>query len=514
MTKPIKKIILFLILIIALPILFFLFKEASNLNETEKMIESIYQKQLDAVLFSVNQYSEDLARNWMNRIEAYDNGSNSLFISDENIFKEMLSENPSIKYVFASDTSFSFNAIFRTSGETKNDPDLKKLLVKQNKLVKRLFTYQSANFHKIEPLPAPDETALQYLISISKSKLVYGIAIDKAEFVNKELSSKFISISQSEFSFAVVDTTTNKQILTIDYSEGQKFQRTRNLWMIPDYKMGIALQGKTIDQLVSERNKSNVVLLALLSVVMIVAAWFGFKSIKKEIELAQIKNDFVSNVSHELRTPLALINMFAETLSLGRVKTEEKKVEYYGIIQQETERLSKIVNKILNFAKIEAGKWKYNFAEIELNQIVAKVFEVYKFHLTSNGFEFALNVEEREMKILADAEAISEAVINLLDNALKYSGYNKKVVIKTGTEGKKAFVEVEDSGLGISQEDQKKIFEKFFRVSTKEVHNAKGTGLGLTLVKHIVEANHGEISLKSEPGKGSCFRLTFPLLES
>ena len=136
--------------------------------------------------------------------------------------------------------------------------------------------------------------------------------------------------------------------------------------------------------------------------------------------------------------------MFAETLSLGRVKTEEKKVEYYGIIQQETERLSKIVNKILNFAKIEAGKWKYNFAEIELNQIVAKVFEVYKFHLTSNGFEFALNVEEREMKILADAEAISEAVINLLDNALKYSGYNKKVVIKTGTEGKKAFVEVED----------------------------------------------------------------------
>ncbi|MDP2036396.1 MAG: hypothetical protein Q8L04_03370, partial [Ignavibacteria bacterium] len=172
MTKPIKKIILFLILIIALPILFFLFKEVSNLNETEKMIESIYQKQLDAVLFSVNQYSEDLARNWMNRIEAYDNGSNSLFISDENIFKEMLSENPSIKYVFASDTSFSFNAIFRTSGESLNDPYLKKLLVKQSKLVKRLFTYKSANFNKIEPLPAPDETALQYLISISKSKLI------------------------------------------------------------------------------------------------------------------------------------------------------------------------------------------------------------------------------------------------------------------------------------------------------------------------------------------------------
>ncbi|MDP2037602.1 MAG: HAMP domain-containing sensor histidine kinase, partial [Ignavibacteria bacterium] len=241
---------------------------------------------------------------------------------------------------------------------------------------------------------------------------------------------------------------------------------------------------------------------------------FGFNSIKKEIELAQIKNDFVSNVSHELRTPLALINMFAETLSLGRVKTEEKKVEYYGIIQQETERLSKIVNKILNFAKIEAGKWKYNFAKVDLNEILIKIYDVYKFHLSSNGFEFALNAGDKELKVLADAEAVSEAVINLIDNAVKYSGDIKKVLVKTGIEGRKAFVEVEDSGLGISQEDQKKIFEKFFRVSTKEIHNAKGTGLGLTLVKHIVDANHGEISLKSELGKGSCFRLTFPLLES
>lgn len=514
MTKPIKKIILFLILIIALPILFFLFKEASNLNETEKMIESIYQKQLDAVLFSVNQYSEDLARNWMNRIEAYDNGNDSLFISDEKIFKEMLNENSSIKYVFVSDTSFSFNAIFKTSGEVENDSGLANLLRKQSKLVKRLFTYQSANFNKIEPLPVPDETTLQYLISISKSKLVYGIAIDKAEFVNKELSAKFKSISQSEFTFAVFDTVTSKQILAIDYTEGQKFLRNRTLWMIPDYKMGIALNGKTMDQLISERNKSNVILLLLLAVVMIVAAWFGFKSIKKEIELAQIKNDFVSNVSHELRTPLALINMFAETLSLGRVKTEEKKVEYYGIIQQETERLSKIVNKILNFSKIEAGKWKYNFAEIDLNQIVVKVFEVYKFHLASNGFEFVLKSDDSKLNILADAEAVSEAIINLIDNAVKYSGDVKKVVVKTGIEGRKAFVEVKDYGVGISQEDQKRIFEKFFRVSTKEVHNAKGTGLGLTLVKHIVDANNGEITLRSEVGKGSCFRLTFHLIEN
>ncbi len=514
MTKPIKKIFLFLILIIALPILFVLFREVDNLNETEKMIEVIYQKQLDAVLFSVNQYSEDVARNWMNRIEAFDR-TNRLSSSDaEGQFAGMINENPSIKNVFVSDTTFKHNEVFNSLGKLKTDNGIKEILKKHSKLVKRLFTYQSANFNKIEPLPGQDDINNQYLISVTKNGFLHGIVINKERFVKKELSDKFKSLSQSEFAFIVIDTTVRRQVLSIDYSKGQNLQRSRSLWMIPDYKMGIALQGKTIDQLVSERNKSNIVLIVILAGVMILAALFGFKSIKKEIELAQIKNDFVSNVSHELRTPLALINMFAETLSLGRVKTEEKKIEYYGIIQQETERLSKIVNKILNFSKIEAGKWKYNFAKIDLNEVVKKVYDVYKFHLSSNGVEFILESAESELKILADAEAVSEAIINLIDNAVKYGGDSKKVIVKTGVQNKNTFVEVRDFGVGITQEDQKRIFEKFFRVSTKEVHNTKGTGLGLTLVKHIAEANNGEVSLKSEIGKGSSFMLSFPLLEN
>lgn len=514
MTKPIKKIILFLILIIALPIFFVMFREVSSLNETEKMIETIYQKQLDAVLFSVNQYSEDVARNWMNRIEAYDRANGFASTDAEEQLKGMINENPSIKYVFVSDTTFKQNTVFKSLSKLENDSRLIEILKKQSKLVKRLLSYQSANFNKIEPLPSQDDNNDQYLISVSKNGLLHGIVINKQGFIKKELSDKFRSLSQSEFAFVVFDTLSSSRVISIDYSERQNIQRSRSLWMIPDYKMGIALQGKTIDQLVSERNKSNVVLIAILAVVLMLAAWFGFKSIRKEIELAQIKNDFVSNVSHELRTPLALINMFAETLSMGRVKTEEKKIEYYGIIQQETERLSKIVNKILNFSKIEAGKWKYNFTKVDLNEIVKKVYDVYKFHLNSNGIEFILESAESEIKILADAEAVSEAIINLIDNAVKYGGDTKKVIIKTGVQSKNTFVEVQDFGVGISQEDQKRIFEKFFRVTTKEVHNTKGTGLGLTLVKHIAEGNNGEVSLKSEIGKGSSFKLSFPLLEN
>ncbi len=512
MTKPIKKIILFLILIIALPILFFLFKESSNLSETENMIESIYQKQLDAVLFSINQYSEDIARIWMNRIEAYDGGSGLTSKDSKEKLLELLKETPSIKYVFASDTSYKNIEIFGLDGTIKNRLELRKLLTEQNRFIKRLFSYQSENFQKIEPL-IQNEIATQYLVSASKSKLIYGIAVNKNAFVNKELTAKFRSISQDEFSFAVFDIVRKKTISSIDFSEEQKLQRSRKIWMIPDFQMGIGLKGQTIDQLVYKRNNLNLVLLTGLFVIMITAAWFGYKSIKKEIELAQIKNDFVSNVSHELRTPLALINMFAETLSLGRVKSEEKKIEYYGIIQQEAERLSKIVNKILNFSKVEAGKWKYNFAEVDLKETIRKVYDVYKFHLTNSGINFVLEKYSEELRIYADAEAVSEAVINLIDNAVKYSGDAKKVVLKIGLENKNAFVEVMDQGVGISEEDQKRIFDKFFRVSNKEVHNTKGTGLGLALVKHIVEANKGTISVKSEMGKGSEFRITFPLLE-
>jgi two-component system phosphate regulon sensor histidine kinase PhoR len=203
--------------------------------------------------------------------------------------------------------------------------------------------------------------------------------------------------------------------------------------------------------------------------------------------------------------------MFAETLEMGRVKTEEKKNEYYSIIHSETSRLSNIVNKVLNFSKMEAGKRVYHFEPADLNEICSKIYNTYFFHLQNNGFKFDF-VDEKEIpKANIDSDAISEAIINLIDNAVKYSGDNKAIILRTGSENGFAFVEVEDKGIGISESDQKKIFDKFFRVSTGYVHNTKGTGLGLTLVKQIVEAHKGKIKLTSSPGKGSCFRILIPV---
>ena len=227
------------------------------------------------------------------------------------------------------------------------------------------------------------------------------------------------------------------------------------------------------------------------------------------MELAQIKSDFVSNVSHELRTPLSLISMFAETLEMERVKTEEKKREYYTIISKEAGRLSRIVNKILSFSKIEAGKREYRFSKININTLIDDIIKTYQFHLQNNGFKFSFELDVSIPEIDIDSEAMSEAIINLLENAIKYSVDRKEITIATGKEGNSVYVEISDKGIGISEESQKKIFDKFYRVSDGLVHNTKGTGLGLTLVKHIVDAHHGEIKVKSKLNEGSTFKLIF-----
>jgi len=202
--------------------------------------------------------------------------------------------------------------------------------------------------------------------------------------------------------------------------------------------------------------------------------------------------------------------MFSETLEMDRVKTEEKKKEYYSIISNEANRLSKIVNSILNFSKMEAGKRQFNFVDSYLNDVVENVYRSYKFHLEQKGFTFYLKKDENIPIIRVDEEAVSEAIVNLIDNAVKYSNDKKEIVIKTGQENNFAFVEVEDKGVGIPEKDQKKIFDKFFRVSSGNVHNVKGSGLGLSIVNHIVDAHKGKIELISVVGKGSKFKLQFP----
>jgi len=253
-------------------------------------------------------------------------------------------------------------------------------------------------------------------------------------------------------------------------------------------------------------------LIALLDILLIGAVWLVYRTFKKEMELVRLRGDFVSNVSHELRTPLSLIRMFTETLSMKRVPTEEKKQEYYTTILQETERLTRLINNILNFSRMEAGKKQYNFEQTDLNDVVRSVMKTFQSHLEHEGFEMTVELTETMPSVLADSETIAEALINILDNAVKYSRTEKFVRIGTGVSGNMVYLEVQDHGIGIDPQHQTKIFETFYRVSTGLTNNIKGSGLGLSLVKHIMDAHGGTIELTSALGQGCTIRLLFPSL--
>ncbi len=513
MSKPIKKIILILIFITLLPVIFIITMQITSLNSDEKVIEDIYKNQLESILFSVNQYSEDLVNSWLKDIETILNNS-STDVELKNNLQNFFSRTYPFKEIFISDSllknQFSIiNENNSLSFSNKNEK-LTQVVNDNRDLLNRLYRYFNTGFQKIEIISLPEEN-IKYLMFVFEGKKFCIVGIDKRSFIRQNLSSKIQSIAKDQFIVVVYDSLTNNKIFETEPVEIGRVQQQKKIWLIPEFNLGILLKGRTLEGLVRERLYTNLFLIAGLFLLMIITAWYGYRNIKKEIELAQIKSDFVSNVSHELRTPLSLISMFAETLEMNRVTSEEKRKEYYGIISHESNRLSRIVNSILSFSQIEAGKKKYNFSAVDVNEITTKIYETYNYHLTNKGFEFQYEPFSGQLKIKGDGEAISEAVINLVDNAVKYSTDKKCVFLKTGKVNGFVKIEVEDKGIGILKSDQQKIFDKFYRASKGLVHNTKGTGLGLTLVKHIMEAHKGRIELQSEFGKGSIFCLLFPI---
>jgi signal transduction histidine kinase len=253
------------------------------------------------------------------------------------------------------------------------------------------------------------------------------------------------------------------------------------------------------------------VILGILSLMTIGGLLLTKHMVSKEMAVAKLKSDFVSNVSHELRTPLALIRLYAETLELGRITTSDKKQQYYRIIRKESERLTSLINNILDFSRIEAGRKEYEFRETDIAELVRNTLDSYRYQIEQQGFALEENIQPNLPILQVDREAIARALVNLINNALKYSNEDKFLGVKLYRENGVVKLEVSDHGIGISRHDQSKIFEKFYRAGDPLVHNTKGSGLGLSLVRHISEAHGGDIAVESTPGKGSKFVLSLPV---
>ena len=232
---------------------------------------------------------------------------------------------------------------------------------------------------------------------------------------------------------------------------------------------------------------------------------------KRLKDLSDMKSYFVSSVSHELRMPLTSIRMFAETLRLGRVTQSRRRKEYLAIIEGESARLDRLIQNVLNFARIERGTKEYQFGPTDIRRVTMNAIASLRYEFKTNGAKLIAVISKKLPRIQGDADALEEVLINLLSNALKYSTTKKHVRLTVRAEPKSVQFEITDSGIGIPANELPNIFEKFYRVRDSRSQQVGGTGLGLPLVKHIVDAHGGTIKIRSTPGKGSTFTVRIPI---
>jgi signal transduction histidine kinase len=366
----------------------------------------------------------------------------------------------------------------------------------------------------------PNYRILLYPITDDSSKLVglAGMVLDEDYFRSHVLP---MAVDKA---LATFDSGELAPIVSVKDAKGRIVYTTGSLrgraaevekpfsLVFTDWSVGLASRHAT-PAVVARRNfLLNVGLSAALATVLLGGVLLALRTASREMKLSQMKNEFVSNVSHELRTPLASIRVFAELLRLGRVETPEKTREYGEYIETESRRLSQLINNILDFASIESGRKTYHFERCDLREVVCETLKTFGVRLRQSGFNIHLEGADVPLPpARIDAGAVAQSLSNLLDNAVKYSNGKTDVTVALRRDGDWIVVSVTDQGIGIPRDEQRKIFDRFHRVSTGLVHDVKGSGLGLSIVRHIVDAHRGRVTVESRPGEGSTFSIHLPI---
>jgi len=250
----------------------------------------------------------------------------------------------------------------------------------------------------------------------------------------------------------------------------------------------------------------SIIAIVLLAVTLgLVSLW---RNARAQIKLAQKKDDFISAVSHELRTPLTSIRMYSEMLEKNWVKSEDKLAEYYSNMRQESERLSRLIENVLDFSRIQRGRKKYTFSLGDINECIIDVVEMMTPYATQSGFSIKMELGQLE-QMAFDGDAVTQIVVNLLDNAIKYArdAEDKTITVRTRSDRQFILIEVEDHGPGVPHRQRKKVFEQFYRSGAEDTRETTGTGLGLALVKKFAQAHNGFVEIITAKPTGAIFRV-------
>jgi two-component system phosphate regulon sensor histidine kinase PhoR len=264
----------------------------------------------------------------------------------------------------------------------------------------------------------------------------------------------------------------------------------------------------------SRRRIIDSLLIGLAVTVILTGLGFLALAIRRERRANALKSEFISNVSHELKTPLSIISMFGEMLASGRTKSPEQATEYAEIIWRESVRLGRLIDNVLDFAKIERGMGVYEFEDGDVAEVVARAVELSARRLAAAEMTLALDVAPDLPMVRLDANAFTLAVLNLIDNAIKYAADGKKIEVALRQVGARIELTVHDFGPGVAPEEHAAVFERFYRAKAVRLKPIRGSGIGLALVQHIARAHHGDVTIESAPGQGATFRLWLPIATS
>jgi signal transduction histidine kinase/tetratricopeptide (TPR) repeat protein len=362
---------------------------------------------------------------------------------------------------------------------------------------------------------------LSFLVSIlrqtvpdgDKTKGTWGIILDAERLREDVLSPAIRQYMSAKETAWIVKGRDGATVLTSENPPtGPVTVRANFLSNFPDWSLEFYQPPPRLLKtfLVSRRGVYFYMFL-LIAGILVFGLVLTIRAVSHELELARMKSDFVSTISHEFKSPLTSIRQLAEMLHSGRVPSEARRQQYYDVLLEQSERLSLLTENILNLARIEEGRKEFVFEKTDISALLKETASSIQDRVRHEGFSIELEIKKDLPMAMVDRAAMGRAVTNLIDNAVKYSGESRRVVISASGEGEFLTIAVKDFGIGIRKEDLDKVFERFFRGGDELTRTVKGSGLGLTLVREIVEAHHGKVYAESEPGKGSTFFIKLPL---
>jgi two-component system phosphate regulon sensor histidine kinase PhoR len=513
MQRDIRKLSILLALFIALPALIYSLWEWNDLNESEALLQQIYSEQINTLFFSINQYTLDYAQIFFSKVDASQAGNPESQTGYLKGYPEIATlgyfdrGSNEVSWWHKNDAGARQEQMTGVAKQFFTRADGRQHLLDFQRKLQR---YRQNDYRKVESLTAEGFHAWLYPSSrfeLNRERILIAVFSNQDVFTNV-IMPRLQQLAKDRFTYVLQGPADTLRTGAIDNDE---VIMAGDLWLFPGTTLRLYQSGLSVSHIVRNRFISNIVVIGIINLLLLLAAILIIRTIRRQIALNRIKADFTANISHELRTPLALIRMYSETLAGGRIHDPAKQKRYLFTLQRESERLSLLVDNILNFARMESGKFAYTFAAIAIHELIEETLQSLEPQLVADKFIIQRNFYRQRVIVAGDKDALSIVFHNLLDNAIKYSPQEKHISIATRVVEGYAQIDFTDRGKGIAREKQKDIFSMFIRAESTDVHESKGSGLGLAMVERIIKDHNGEVRVHSEVGRGSTFTLELPL---